>query len=419
MKPKKSLEIDGRTGEGGGQLVRLSCALAAATSQPIRITHVRGNRDRGGGLKAQHVSSVRWLAEATGGEVEGLSVGSRTLEFRSSAPPTALEERKIQIVADSSAASTLLIFQAVFPYLLFAANENGDPIELEIQGGTNVSFSLSYEYLDQVLLPTLQDRFGIKVERELRARSWAVGPKRMGSIWLKFQPIPRGQTLKHLQPWDNPLTEKDFTIKQIDVSMLVPNALREPLEKALARDLDNLFPDVDINFVLMEESGHDARMYTLLVAHSETGQRWGRDFLYNRAWKKKTPETLSAEISREVCKQLAREIATRGVVDEYLQDQLVVFQALAEGRTSFHRGDEPADMDAPPTGAAKGGDQLSTSMDGLKLEKRMRKDRMYELFGEGSTHTTTARWVACELLPTVQWYNKGSICDGAGVSFAS
>ena len=48
---KKPIQLDGRTGEGGGQLVRIACALAAVTSQPVRIFHVRGNREgaRGGG----------------------------------------------------------------------------------------------------------------------------------------------------------------------------------------------------------------------------------------------------------------------------------------------------------------------------------------------------------------------------------
>lgn len=49
---QKPIELDGRTGEGGGQLVRIACALAAVVTQPIRITHVRGNREgpRGGGM---------------------------------------------------------------------------------------------------------------------------------------------------------------------------------------------------------------------------------------------------------------------------------------------------------------------------------------------------------------------------------
>lgn len=47
----KPIELDGRTGEGGGQLVRVAVGLAALTSQPVKITHVRGNREggRGGG----------------------------------------------------------------------------------------------------------------------------------------------------------------------------------------------------------------------------------------------------------------------------------------------------------------------------------------------------------------------------------
>lgn len=45
----KPIALDGRTGEGGGQLVRLAVALAAITSQPVTITNVRGNRPKDGG----------------------------------------------------------------------------------------------------------------------------------------------------------------------------------------------------------------------------------------------------------------------------------------------------------------------------------------------------------------------------------
>ena len=47
-------------------------------------------------------------------------------------------------------------------------------------------------------------------------------------------------------------------------------------------------------------------------------------------------------------------------------------------------------------------------------EDRLRKDKIMAPFGEGSLHTTTARWVAAQLLPKVQWYNQGRICDGIG-----
>lgn len=45
------IELDGTTGEGGGQLVRVAIGLAALTTQPVKISNVRGNRPgaRGGG----------------------------------------------------------------------------------------------------------------------------------------------------------------------------------------------------------------------------------------------------------------------------------------------------------------------------------------------------------------------------------
>ncbi|KAI1103223.1 EPT/RTPC-like protein [Jackrogersella minutella] len=419
MKPARLLHLDGRTGEGGGQLVRIACALSAVTSRPIRIHHVRGNRQsqRGGGLKAQHVSAIKWLAESTRAEVDGLAVGSHTLEFRPTLPPTALEDRNFTIIAGNSASSTLLIFQAIFPFLLFAGYESRDPIELEIHGGTNVPFSLSYEYLDQVLLPTLQDKFGVTVERQLKKRSWAVGPQTRGCVWLRFQPLSRGNTLKLQEPWNKPVSADDFKLKKIDVSILVPFTLREPLQKALEDDLNQLFPSVDINFVVLEDSGHGSRMYTLLVAHSQTGLRWGRDYMYDKAWKKKRPEALSAEISRKVSKDMFEEVTICGVVDEHLQDQLVVFQALAEGRSSFPRGSEATDQVAE-SGVPDELGNLDTSLKNLALDNETRKDKTHEPSGQGSTHTTTARWVASELLPTVQWFNKGTICEGLGLSFS-
>lgn len=40
----KLVKLDGRTGEGGGQLCRIAVSLAALTGTPLRIDNVRGNR---------------------------------------------------------------------------------------------------------------------------------------------------------------------------------------------------------------------------------------------------------------------------------------------------------------------------------------------------------------------------------------
>ncbi|OHF03190.1 RNA 3'-terminal phosphate cyclase [Colletotrichum orchidophilum] len=449
----KPIEIDGRTGEGGGQLVRVAIALAAVTSQPVRITNVRGNRparggggagggnSKGGGLKAQHVTAIRWLAEATEADVDGLSVGSSTLTFTPRLPPSAAlnnnnnnKSRKITIAADTGAASTLLILQAILPFLLYAAADpdvdaepgnasSTSPIELEITGGTNVGWSLSYEYLDQVLLPRLESSFvGIHVARRLVKRGWSLGPQSRGAIALTIRPLKPGQTLRPAVPSDPPEESTQDgppgirEVRHVDVSMIVPAHMHAALQDKLAQDITRAFPDADIDFKVVEDSGHDARVYTLLVARSASGTlRWGRDVLMSTPKKGKQGgknEDVVSLVSRKVVGGLVKELSIRGsTMDEFLQDQLVIFQALADGTTSFPRA--PA-----PISGANDVEVVNQGVAQLDLGEKMRKDRTDKPFGHGSLHSQTARWVASEILPSVEWYNKGTICKGVGISFS-
>jgi RNA 3'-terminal phosphate cyclase (ATP) len=358
------------------------------------------------------VTAIDYLATATSADVTGLSIGSHTLEFHPQLRPGELKNRNIKIAADSPAASTMLIFQAVFPFLLFAGNDKGEPITLEISGGTNVSYSLSFEYLDQVLLPTLQDAFGIAVERKLLARGWSLGKQQRGKVEFKFKPLKVGETLKFTEKdgivygRDGPLPVVG-DIEGIDVSMIIPAEMHEAMTEALVGDLEELFPSVEHSFKVIEDSGADSRIYVLLVAKAGM-VRWGRDILTSMPKKAKgkgpaqTANSLCATISRKLVKELYEEVSMGGVVDEFLHDQLVIFQALAEGRTSFPRGE------------AK--DNLEQSMTRLYIDdKKLRKEKTDKPFGDGSTHTTTARWVTAELLPGVGWYNKGNICEGIGM----
>lgn len=329
------------------------------------------------------------------------------LEFRPKRGPGDLLERNIKIRAESPAASSLLVFQAVFPFLLFAGNDSDEPIELEISGGTNVSFSLSYEYLDQVLLPTLENWFGIRIERRLDVRGWSSGTSR-GSVWFKIYPLGVGQTLK---PKENPNSgsrPRDSEIRVIDVSIVAPSAMHNELQASLQADLQELFPRADFNLVLVEDSKHEARIYVLLVARSET-LRWGRDNLYQGRRKGNTTKQLSAEISKAVSEKLHDEVMIGGIVDEHLQDQLAIFQALAEGQTSFPRGDIEAEDD-----------EVEERLRELRLDEGLRKDRVKGPLGDPKTdsnHTRTARWVTFEVLePKVSWFNKGKVCKGVALA---
>ena len=81
-----TLHIDGRMGEGGGQVLRTSLSLSALTGRPFRLTHVRANRAKPG-LRPQHLTAVRAVARLCGATLSGDAIDSRTLEFRPAMPP--------------------------------------------------------------------------------------------------------------------------------------------------------------------------------------------------------------------------------------------------------------------------------------------------------------------------------------------
>lgn len=109
---------------GGGELLFSICAGV------LLIQRV--------GLKAQHVSGIKFLAEATEAELIGCTVGSKALQFQARLSPLNLADRNIKIEA-KSAASVLLVFQSILPFLLFARDDIGSPIIVTIDGGSNVN----------------------------------------------------------------------------------------------------------------------------------------------------------------------------------------------------------------------------------------------------------------------------------------
>ncbi|KAL1627866.1 hypothetical protein SLS54_002133 [Diplodia seriata] len=326
--------IDGTTLEGGGQLLRISVGLAALTAEPIRITRIRANRRGKTGLKAQHLSAVQWLALASRAISIGAEQQSQTLDFfpRADVLGQIKSSQKANIINIGSAGSIGLVFQAILPFILFSGRSSSKPFAITIHGGTNVSFSPSYDYISQVLLPTLSLIGLPPITADLHRRGWQRGGK--GSITFHVTSLPRSQKLPAFR------LESRSAITTVAATILAPSYCQDQAERTLHRVLGASFPHLDESAfaVDFEQSPHTKDLYLILVATSATGHKLGRDWLFDEKITA-VPAAVDRLIHR-VAAELVEEVRHGGAVDEHLRDQLVVFQALADGPSFVDGGRE-------------------------------------------------------------------------------
>ncbi|KAF6225717.1 hypothetical protein HO133_009718 [Letharia lupina] len=366
------IHLDGTTLEGGGQLLRLALSLSSLTQIPIYVTDIRGKRPgKVSGLKASHLAGVKWLSNATAATTEGMEVKSRQLVFRPSSiraettvnkgqneHVTRTEGEKEGVWEDifdngqlvrrqshipmSSPGSILLVLQAILPYLLMSNCNNVEgqktvvPLRVTIEGGTNVSSSPSIEYFSQVLLPMLSQKLSIPpITTSLHKRGWSTGRSEIGSVTFDIEPLPQAFVLPTFSFQDR------GELAKVHVSVLAPEATaRNRIRDKVTAQLLAYSPEIEILFPVDENSGSEKRLYLLLVAETSNGYRLGRDWLFDEKARGLSMEQLCERLVSKVVKDLKKELKHGGCVDEYMQDQTVVFQALAAGKAEVDCGIE-------------------------------------------------------------------------------
>jgi RNA 3'-terminal phosphate cyclase (ATP) len=175
--------IDGSEGEGGGQILRSSLALAICTQQAFRIANIRANRDKPG-LMRQHLTAVKAAARICDAQMIGAELGSRELTFR----PGALKPGQYSF-AIGTAGSCTLVLQTVLPALLRASAAS----DVTISGGTHNKGSPPFDFLQRAFLPLLA-RMGANVAIELTR--YGFYPRGGGEVRVSIEPVSRWSRLE-------------------------------------------------------------------------------------------------------------------------------------------------------------------------------------------------------------------------------
>lgn len=311
------LVIDGSHGEGGGQILRTALALSAISARAVRIVRIRANRPRPG-LATQHLTSVHAVAGLCDAEVAGAELGAAELTFVPRAPARA-GPYDIDVAAyrkGGSAGAVTLILQAMLLPLAFAEGTS----RLFLRGGTHVSWSPPFAYIDQVWLPALQ-RMGVTARAELLRPGWY--PAGEGEVTVEV--TGSGDLNRALSGLDlstrGPLRN---VLCQIIFSNLHPN-IPARLAQAAEDLLSARFPDVAMQQI--EKPATTAGIGICLTA--DYGNiRAGFNALGQRG---KPAE----DVAREAVEDLIRFDQGRASVDEHLADQLLLPMALADRASVF------------------------------------------------------------------------------------
>jgi RNA 3'-terminal phosphate cyclase (ATP) len=295
------IEIDGSTGEGGGQILRSALSLSICTGQPFRIANIRASREKPG-LMRQHLTAVKAAAEICAGEVDGAELGSRALTFR----PGRLVAGDYSF-AIGTAGSCTLVLQTVLPPLLVAAGES----RIRITGGTHNRASPPFDFLARSFLRMLE-RMGAAVDLQLV--SYGFFPRGGGEIRARVRTGARLEPLSLTSRGAFIAGQADAYIAAIPLHVaqreleVIGKALGWTPEQLHVRGLPNdVGPGNAVTISIEHE--HVTEVFT---GFGEKGIR-------------------AEAVAERVANEARRYLAGTAPVGEHLADQLLLPMALAGG----------------------------------------------------------------------------------------
>lgn len=295
------IEIDGATGEGGGQVLRTSIALSAVTQQPVRIVRIRAGRANPG-LSHQHVTSVEAVAALCDARVEGLCPGAQEIVFH----PGALLGGRFRFDIGTAGSIPLVLLSCLLP-----AGLSSGAVDITVTGGTDVKWAPPIDYLMRIHTP-LAERFGLKCSAKLASRGFY--PEGGGEVSIETAP---SGGLRGVDIGERGAVRR---IGGVAYSQNLPNHVVSRMRHSAIKKLvsaSEIAVDSDVR------RGHSTGAGILLTAICENSVI-GQTALGERGVK--------AETLGEACAtDLLETIASGAAIDEHMLDQVLPYMAMANG----------------------------------------------------------------------------------------
>lgn len=294
------IKIDGSYGEGGGQILRNAVGLSVVFDEPIEIINIRKKRANPG-MSNQHYSSIKIIQEICDADVSGLSVGSEKLVFKPGKVKSGSYSFDIK-----TAGSITLALQAIILSVIGSKKE----IKISIIGGTDVKWSPSWDFFENVFLEYLK-RFGIKIECNLIKRGYY--PLGGGKVEIKIKPVLK------IRPID---LSDNYEISNVDGIIHISN-LPDHINKRIKHTVLKSFLKNNIN-ANVQTQRYDAfspgcgitiwinNKYCILGS-SVVGERG----------------ISSEKIGKDASEKILYEIKNNATVDKYSFDQIIPYLGLA------------------------------------------------------------------------------------------
>ena len=309
MSDMETVYVDGSEGEGGGQILRTSLALACITGKNLRMEKIRAAR-RNPGLARQHLICVHAARQICEGRCEGAALGSQVLHFQPG--PVRSGDFTFDI---GSAGSASLVVQTVLPALFLA----GEPSTVTVTGGTHNPWAPPFDFLSETFLPAIAGA-GFDARCELHKHGFF--PAGGGKITLHIRPRKGGmdRAINLCEPGGRrQIHARIYTAK-------LPEHIAQHQKRLL---LQSGLSIKNIEHIDVTDSDGPGNCVMLrLVAASSAAWGWlGRTTVFTAFGQRGKP---SEKVVGEVVGLAEDFLAAGAAADRFLADQLLLYMAISK-----------------------------------------------------------------------------------------